>query len=135
MGILLFFIVTFFIFLFIIVVNFKTGDIDVGGGFFLIELINTLVLFFLIYDAATADIRWEEFKAEYEATKAIVETYHPYDYGNTVDITKKMMEINSTIARNKARSKSKLYNIWYSEEVGNLEPLKFSVDEKQLNIN
>ena len=103
----------------------KIDEIGIARGIGFFQSIILATLGIMIYMAATSTVRWEEFKIRYSATKAIVETYHPYDYGNTADITKEMLEINSAIARNKARCHSKWFDVWYSEEVGNLEPLVF----------
>jgi len=40
-----------------------------------------------------------------------------------------MLDINSTIAKHKARYNNKLFNVWYSEEIANLEPLKFKLND------
>ena len=122
---LIIFIALFLFNLGVIFISIKTDEVESAVAFGYIELFVGVILGLMIYGAVTADVRWAQFKAEYEATKGIVETYHPYYYGNTIDITRQMFEINSTIAKNKARYDNKFYNIWYSEEVANLEPLKF----------
>lgn len=113
-----------------IAVSLHSDSEEAAVGFGLINLIVGIVLFPMIYTASTIDIRTEQFKAEYESTKMVVETYHPYDYGNTSEITSKILEINEAIARNKARAKHPWFKVWYSEEVGNLEPISFKNSQK-----
>lgn len=63
--------------------------------------------------------------ADYENTAALVETYQGTDYGNMNALTEKIISINKEIASHKAHSKSKWSSIWFSKEIGNLEPIVY----------
>lgn len=63
---------------------------------------------------------------EYEVTKVMVESYKGQDYGNMNDLTKAVVYINDKIATHKALSSSILLDGFYSDEVGDLEPLTFN---------
>lgn len=65
-------------------------------------------------------------KAEYDTTKALVETYAGAEYGNMNELTGQVIKINNKIAKHKAYAPSKWTGIWYSEEIGALEPITFS---------
>lgn len=65
---------------------------------------------------------------DYENTVALVETYNGLDYGNMSNLTEKIIDINSTIAKHKAFSNSKWVGIWYSKDVGALEPIIFKIE-------
>ena len=73
--------------------------------------------------------RFNQFIYEYESTKALVESYQGYDYGQSYPLTQKIIDINAEIAKNKAWRENKWHDLWASEEIANLEPLKY----KQLN--
>ena len=109
---------------------YKSDDEFAFGFIFISVIIVFFVLSIMGYRAVTKDTRWEAFKYEYESTVEIVETYHPYDYGNTKDITEKVFEINSILAENKAKCKSPWFKIWYSEEIAKLEPIPFKNVQK-----
>ncbi len=70
--------------------------------------------------------RFDAFIADYENTVALVETYKGNDYGNMNALSQKIIEINEHIARHKGLSKYKWSSPWYSEKIGNLEPIKFN---------
>jgi len=60
---------------------------------------------------------------EYNSTKTLVETYDRGDYGNAPALMEKVININSQIAIHKAKYNNRWTNWFYSDEVGNLEPL------------
>ena len=62
---------------------------------------------------------------EYYNTKSLVETYSGTDYGNMNELTGKIIAINDKIAKHKAYAASKWMGCWYSEEIGNLEPIVY----------
>lgn len=66
---------------------------------------------------------------EYEVTKVMVESYKGKDYGNMTDLTKAVVYINDKIAIHKALSNSILLKGFYSEKVGNLEPITFNMTQ------
>lgn len=62
---------------------------------------------------------------EYNNTKALVESYKGKEYGNTPALTEKIIDINDLIAKHKAFAGNWFTGIWFSEKIGNLEPIVF----------
>lgn len=133
MGIIYISILAFVIFGILAIVAIKLRD-EICGVFIGLDFCLFIALLIMAYTSMTAEPRWAAFKYEYESTKEVISTYHPYDYGNTQDITKKIFKINETIARNKAYYDNKWLGVWYSEEIGNLEPLKFEKVVKEESL-
>lgn len=61
--------------------------------------------------------------AKYETLKVSVENYRPQDYGDQPDLLKEVLDMNYTIAKHKVKSQNLWVNWFYSEEIGNLEPI------------
>ena len=81
------------------------------------------VLLFMFITLVDKKHDFEVVKIDYENTKMLVENYREGDYGNMNQLTSKVIKINETIARHKAYHTSNWTGIWYSEEIGALEPL------------
>ena len=84
-----------------------------------------IILLILSLSLINRNARFEAFIADYENTVALVETYEGNDYGNMNDLTKKIIEMNCDIAQHKELSKSKWTNLWYSEKIGQLKPIRY----------
>lgn len=65
---------------------------------------------------------------EYNSTSAIIKDVNIESYGNLPKLTEKVLDINKEIARYKANNKNPWLNIWFPEEIGNLEPLTFKTN-------
>ena len=61
----------------------------------------------------------------YEYISRMVESYDGQDYGNMSSLVEAVVDMNSTIATNKAQYDSKWMGLWYSERIANLEPITF----------
>jgi hypothetical protein len=61
----------------------------------------------------------------YEYISRMVESYDGQDYGNMGSLVEAVVDMNSTIATNKAQYDSKWMGLWYSEKIANLEPITF----------
>ena len=65
-----------------------------------------------------------KFKTDYAFTKALIEDYEAGDdYGNTFNLTDKVLEINETIAKHRTQWDNGWYSVWRDREIGDLEPL------------
>lgn len=62
---------------------------------------------------------------DYNNTQVLIESYQGFDYGNAIPLTEHMLEINDKIAKHKTYANTWWVGCYHSEEVGNLEPLKF----------
>lgn len=71
------------------------------------------------------DKQFETTINRYEMTVQMVESYTGQDYGNMGSLVEQVVAINNTIAAHKAHHNSKWVGLWYSEEIGNLEPITF----------
>lgn len=70
--------------------------------------------------------RFDAFVFQYETTVEMVDSYAGKEYGNMSSLVKQVVQINNTIVRHKAHHNSKWVGLWYSERIGNLEPIKFN---------
>ena len=64
-------------------------------------------------------------KNDYDNTKILIESYQGFDYGNTIPLTEHMLYVNNKIANHKTYANTWWVGCYHSEEIGNLEPLKF----------
>lgn len=62
---------------------------------------------------------------DYNNTQVLIESYQGFDYGNAIPLTEHMLFINDKIAKHKTYANTWWVGCYHSEEVGNLEPLKF----------
>lgn len=81
-----------------------------------------------IIEYCTVKSDTEKIIYEYNSTFAIIENVNMENYGNLPNLTEKVLDINEEIARYKANSKNPWLNIWFPEEIGNLEPLTFKTN-------
>lgn len=69
--------------------------------------------------------RFDTMVYQYETTVEMVNSYTGQDYGNMGALVEQVVNINNGIASHKARYNSVWVGLWYSERIGNLEPIKF----------
>ncbi len=69
--------------------------------------------------------RYDSMVYQYETTVEMVNSYTGQDYGNMSALVEQVVRINNGIANHKARYNSIWVNLWYSERIANLEPIKF----------
>lgn len=81
-----------------------------------------------IITSNTAKSDAEKIIYEYNSTSAIIKDINMENYGNLPNLTEKILDINEEIAEYKANSKNPWLNIWFPEEIGNLEPLNFKTN-------
>lgn len=74
--------------------------------------------------------RFDAMVYQYETTVEMVNSYTGQDYGNMGALVEQVVCINNGIASHKARYNSPWVGLWYSERIGNLEPIKFSGGQK-----
>ena len=70
--------------------------------------------------------KFDAFVNRYEYTKQLVVAYEPNDYGNKTALLEDVLDINKEIADHKALAGNKWTGKWYSEKIGNLEPIVFN---------
>jgi len=85
--------------------------------------ITALIVFLCVL--INIDRRFDAFIYRYETTVAMVNSYTGQDYGNMGALVEQTVRVNNTIAEHKAHHDSKWVGLWYSERIGNLEPIKF----------
>lgn len=109
--------------LFIIDANSYTADTE-GVGLVL-GFIGVFILLMIGLRTAGIKADFAAFKTDYEFTKELIDDYERGDdYGNTFDITEKVININEKIAKHRSQWNSGWYSLWRSKELGELEPLK-----------
>ena len=69
--------------------------------------------------------RFDAMVYQYETTVEMVNSYTGQDYGNMGALVEQVVNINNGIASHKARYNSVWVGLWYSERIGNLEPIRF----------
>ena len=109
-------------------VNFNTDYFSGTGIIFLI--VSGLVLPIMGDTLAGIESDFKKTINEYEYTKELVVEYNAGDYGNAPALMEKVININDEIARNKAKYDNPWTNLWYSEDIANLEPIKFNMNDK-----
>ena len=75
--------------------------------------------------------RYDAMVYQYETTVEMVNSYTGQDYGNMGELVGQVVRINNGIANHKARYNSVWVGLWYSERIGNLEPIRFGRRENK----
>ena len=88
-------------------------------------VISGLVLVGFLCALINIDRRIDATVYKYETIVQMVDSYDGQDYGNMSSLVEAVVEMNSTIATNKAQYDSKWMSLWYSEKIANLEPITF----------
>ena len=78
------------------------------------------------------EYRFQETINDYEFTSQLVETYTDGDYGNRSALMEQVIVVNKRIASHKAYYQSPWTGLWHSEEIANLEPIKFDMKTQKL---
>ena len=99
-------------------------DLEMLGCIF--AVIFGLVFIVLICSVLTKPADFDSYKNEYKVTKELLDSYKGTEYGNMGGLTDKIIDINDRIAAHKAYHDNFWLNCWYSEDIGNLEPLTFN---------
>lgn len=130
---LIFCAILFFVGLIISIIIFKCDLYDfefigyaaatIAIGAFLIGVISGTTLI-------NIDRKFDGFINRYEAAKEIVDSYTPNDYGNQAALLEEVLSINHTIATHKAFAGNSWNGRWYSEDIANLEPIKFTAGKQ-----
>lgn len=99
------------------------------SGVFLVCGIVALVA--ILLSLADIESTFRQIENQYDITKEIVSEYVvDENYGNSDSLTKQVFEINNAIAEHRAKCNSRWFGLWYSEEIGNLEPIHLPVAKK-----
>lgn len=96
-----------------------SGIFYLTGGIAIISLIITLCCLINI------DRRFDAAVYRYETTVEMVDSYTGQDYGNMGSLVEQVVRVNNIITEHKAYYNSPWVGLWYSERIGNLEPIKF----------
>ena len=116
-----------------LIIGFKLFDgeslIIIGG---ISIIISTCILLFCGLNSIDLEKGWEKTKYKYNTLKEMVESYKEdnikwVDNSNVYNfqLYEDVIEMNNTIDKHKVYHDSKWVGIWYSEEIGNLEHIKF----------
>jgi len=89
-------------------------------------IVNGVIFIVFLFTIFGINAEFDKTINEYNATKILIESYQGGDYGNAPALTEKVIELNDEISKHKAKCHNPWFNVWNSEEVGNLEPLTFS---------
>jgi len=87
--------------------------------------ISAITLIFFLCLLIDIDRRFDASIYRYETTVEMVNSYTGQDYGNMGSLVEQVVYVNNRIAEHKAHHDSKWVNLWYSERIANLEPIKF----------
>lgn len=96
-----------------------SGFFSITGG------ISAIVLIISLMSLIGINRRYDAMVYRYENTVEMVNSYTGQDYGNMGVLVEQVVNINNGIANHKARYNSVWVGLWYSERIGNLEPIKF----------
>lgn len=105
----------------------KYGDSDGFWGFFtgFISVCSILAFIGFLCAFINLDNRINAKIEQYKVITETVESYNGQDYGNMGALVESVVDMNETIATHKAQSESKWVGLWYSKEIGQLEPIRF----------
>lgn len=92
---------------------------------YLIGGVSTITLIIISCLLIGINRRFDAMVYQYETTVEMVNSYTGQDYGNMGALVEQVVCINNGIASHKARYNSPWVGLWYSERIGNLEPIKF----------
>ena len=92
--------------------------VAIGGGTALTAIIWGL---FLI----NINTRFQATLNEYQVITEMIDSYDGQDFGNMAALTEQVVKMNNTIASHKAHYTSPWTGLWYSEDIANLEPIRF----------
>lgn len=116
-----------------LIINFKlfyNNSLTVIGGISII--VSTFILLFSGLNSIDLEKDWEKTKCQYNTLKEMVESYKEdnikwVDNSNIYNfqLYEDVIKMNNTIDKHKVYHDSKWVGIWYSEEIGNLEHIKF----------
>lgn len=87
--------------------------------------LSTIALIFILCLLINIDRRFDAAVYQYETTVEMVNSYTGQDYGNMGALVEQVVYVNNRITQHKAHYGSKWVNLWYSERIANLEPIKF----------
>lgn len=96
------------------------GFLDIIGAFAAITLIICSI------SLIDKERQFDSIQEQYQAISVMVDSYDGQDYGNMTALIDEVVRMNTRIAKHKAYYQSPWTGIWYSEEIANLEPIKFS---------
>ena len=99
--------------------------IGLSGSFSITGGISAIVLVISLMSLISINQRYDAMVYQYENTVEMVNSYTGQDYGNMGVLVEQVVNINNVIANHKARYNSVWVGLWYSERIGNLEPIKF----------
>lgn len=108
--------------------TYQDGLSVVFMGTGVIALLGTIIAALTLININT---RFQEKLYDYEVITQMVESYDGQDFGNMDGLTKQVVEMNLTITQHKAHYNSLWTGLWHSEEIANLEPIRFD-QKKQL---
>ena len=123
----------FFIVVLILILSIVLWGVAERDDLFGLELLSGLLTVFATIALGTMSIslinigrEFDAFVYRYEYTKQLVVAYEPNDYGNKTALLEDVLDINKKIADHKALAGNKWTGKWYSEKIGNLEPIVFN---------
>jgi len=88
-----------------------------------VAIISLSFLLVLPFTLVNKNADFKEVLAEYESTKMIIESGPVGNFGNENALMEKVLDLNKDIARHKSHANNWWDGAWFSEEIGNLEPL------------
>ena len=96
----------------------------VGGA------ICTLIFIGILFDAATLPNKFSQIQSEYDNLKEQLADVENDDIVTGENLRNQVLEMNNTIAEHKNYCHNAWVGMWYSEEIGKLENLKWSSKKK-----
>lgn len=88
-----------------------------------VAIVSLSALLVLPFTLVNKSADFNEVLAEYESTKMVIESGPVGNFGNENSLMEEILDLNKEIARHKAHANNWWDGAWFSEEIGNLEPL------------
>lgn len=106
--------------------TFKKYELEGLSSFSLFMIVMfSLILLCEGFSLININRKFQRFIIDYNNTTALVESYNGGEYGNMPELTGKILDLNKVIAKHKAYCNNSWNGVWYSEVIGNLEPITF----------
>ena len=86
----------------------------------------TLIFFLILLDAATLPNQFAQIRSEYDNLKEQLADTEKDDIVTRENLRNQVLEMNNKIAEHRNFCHNGWVGMWYSEEIGNLEKLKWS---------
>jgi len=100
----------------------------IGGG--ALSILCGIVVVIMLFCLSTLETDFAYYEDQYNNLKEQVEYVEHDDIVTSENLRNQVLKVNNDISKHKRYSQNILVGMWYSERLGNLEPLKLKSSKK-----